>query len=82
MPPASAVCHAGKQPRELASAPDERAGPGEHGGQGGALHRCLGRDFLALVVGCFQAELENMLRAREVLQLAHPEVGEQRVVGQ
>ena len=34
------------------------------------------------IVGGLQAEFEHVLRAREVAQLAHPEIGEHNVVGQ
>ena len=49
---------------------------------GRALHGRIGCGASRIVVSGLQAELENVLRAREVAQLAHPEVGEHNVVGQ
>ena len=71
----------GQKSLEFAAAPDERPGAGQHRGQAGPLHGCVSCDG-AGVLGGLQAELENMLRAREVAQLAHPEIGEHHVVGQ
>ena len=72
----------GKKSLELAPAPDERPGAGQHRGQAGALQGRIGRGRLTTLVGGFQSELENVLRAREIAQLAHPQVGEHDVVGQ
>ena len=71
-----------QQPFELAATPDERPGPDKYCGQAGPLHRRIAGVRLGTVLGGFQAELENMLGAREVSQLSHPQVGEHNVVGQ
>ena len=71
----------GQKSLEFAAAPDERPRPGQHRGQAGPLHGRVSCDG-AGIVGGLQAELENMLRAREVAQLAHPEIGEDHVIGQ
>ena len=66
---------------EFAGTPDERPWANQHGGQTGALHGRIGCRS-AGIVGGLQAEFEHMLRAREVFELAHPQVGEQNVVAQ
>ena len=71
----------GQKSLEFGATPDERPGPGQHRGQAGPLHGCVGVTG-AGIVGGLQAEFENVLRAREVFQLAHPEIGEDHVVGQ
>ena len=82
MPPASAVCHAEKSRSSSSPRPTNGPGPVSTAGQARALDRRIACGLLTIVVGGFQAELENVLRAREVSQLAHPQVGEHDVVGQ
>ena len=71
------IANAGHEPT-----PDERPGAGQHRGQARALDGRFGWDCLRPLVGGFQSELEDVLGAREVFQLAHPQVGEHNVVGQ
>ena len=71
----------GQKSFEFGAAPDEGPRPGQHRGQAGPLHGHVSGGG-ARIVGGLQAELEHMLRAREVAQLAHPQVGEDHVIGQ
>ena len=70
----------GQESLEFGATPDERSGPSQHRRQGRPLNGCVGCDGAGFL-SSLKAEFENVLRAREVAQLAHPEIREDHVVG-
>ncbi len=70
------------QPREFTTSAHERTAACEGGGHDGPVHgqRFGGGDDG--IIGRVQAQLEHMLRAGQVLQLAHAQVDQHDIVGQ